>query len=53
MNSKRLNARDISELLGIENPPEIKGGTIGKDWIISAISVAPGCEDVDTGLGKQ
>ena len=48
-----MNARDISEILGIEQPPEIKGGTIGRDWIISAISAAPGCEEVDTGLGKQ
>lgn len=53
LNSKKLNARDISEILGIEQPPEIKGGTIGRDWIISAISAAPGCEEVDTGLGKQ
>ena len=53
MNSKKLNARDISELLGIEEPPEIQGGTIPKDWILSAVSAAPGCEDVDVGLGKQ
>ena len=53
MNSKKLNARDISELLGIEGPPEIQGGTIPKDWILSAVSAAPGCEDVDVGLGKQ
>lgn len=53
MNSKKLNTRDISELLGIEEPPEIQGGTIPKDWILSAVSAAPGCEDVDVGLGKQ
>ena len=52
LGSKRLNAREISELLGIEEPAEIAGGTISKDWLISAISAVPGCEDVDTGLGK-
>ena len=55
MNSKKLNARDISELLGIEGPSEdIKqGGNIPRGWILSAVSAAPGCEDVDVGLGKQ
>lgn len=48
-----MNACDISRILGIDEPPEITGGTIGKDWIISAVSAAPGCEDVDVGLGKQ
>lgn len=53
MSIKKLNARDISEFLEIDGPSEIAGGTIGKDWIISAISAAPGCEDVDVGLGKK
>ena len=52
-NSKKLNARDISEILNIEEPPEIPGGTIHKDWLIAAISKAPGCEDIDLGLNKQ
>ena len=54
MNSKKLNVKDISELLGLENPPEQTGGTITKHWIVSAISATPGCEHIDhTVLGKQ
>ena len=53
MNSKRLNVKDISELLGLENPPEQIGGTITKDWIVSVISVVPECQNVDIGLTKQ
>jgi len=53
MNSKKLNCRDISELLGIKEPREINGGTISKEWLQSAISNTPGCEEVDIELGKQ
>ena len=52
MKIKRLNACQISELLGIEEPPEIEGETIHSDWVTLAVSTAPGCEDVDTGLAK-
>ena len=51
--SKKLNARDISKLLGIDEPLDIVGGTISRDWIFSAVSAAPGCENIDFQLGKQ
>ena len=44
---------DISYLLGIEQPPELAGGTIPRDWILAAVSAAPGCEEVDKELDKQ
>lgn len=53
MNSKKLNARDISELLNIQEPPEIAGGTIPKDWILSVVSSIPSCKDVNLDLPKQ
>jgi len=53
MNSKKLNVKDISELLGLENPPDQIGGTITKDWIVSVISAVPQCQNVDIGLTKQ
>ena len=53
MNSKKLNARDISDILNIHPPAEIAGGTVGRDWLLSAISAAPGCEEVNRELGKQ
>ena len=42
----------ISELLGIDPPEDIPGGTISKDWILSAVRQVPGCEEIDGNLTK-
>ncbi len=53
MNSKKLNARDISELLGIEEPPEPNWRHYSERLDSFCSFSSPGCEDVDVGLGKQ
>jgi len=52
MIGKKFNTRDISEILGIEIPRELEGGTIERDWIFSAISAIPACKDIAPGLSK-
>ena len=42
----------ISELLGINPPEDIPGGTISKDWILSAVRKVPDCEEIDGNLTK-
>jgi len=41
MDSKRLNARDISRILGIDEPRQINGGTVEKEWVVEAVSKSP------------
>jgi hypothetical protein len=52
MDSKRLNARDISRILGIDEPRQINGGTVEKEWVVEAVSKSPGCEEVNLKLNK-
>ena len=53
MESKKLNAYDISDLLGIEYPKDINGGTVEKEWVFSVISKIQGCENVEETVKKQ